>query len=159
MHKVRLPFLSLPRITLRGFLSLLRSRLMPRSRSIFALLAILLAGSGTISATPPVESHDPRVILNMGKTRGLVFSPTPEYPKEALKKHWGGSGLFEVQFRRDGLASAVFVTLSTGHKVLDDSVTRTLRQWRSWKGYRFIVVAVPITFAPGDVEKPARKKQ
>ena len=97
--------------------------------------------------------------MNLGKTRGLVFSPTPEYPKEALTKRWGGFGLFEVQFRRDGLASAVFVTLSTGHKVLDDSVTRTLRQWRSWKGYRFIVVAVPITFESGKGEKPPRKKQ
>ena len=97
--------------------------------------------------------------MNMGKTRGLVFSPAPEYPKEALQKHWGGWGLFEVQFRREGVPSAVYVTLSTGHKVLDDSVVRTLRQWRSWKGYRFMVYAVPITFSTGDVEKPAHKKQ
>lgn len=87
------------------------------------LLAIVLAGCGTLFAALPGDTHEPRVIVNMGTTRGLVFSPTPEYPGEALKKHWGGSGLFELQFRRDGLASAVFVTLSTGHKVLADSVT------------------------------------
>lgn len=125
------------------------------ARSLLALLAILLIETGTAGAIP-AGSDGPRVVVNMGKTRGLVYSPSPEYPKEAIKKHWGGSGLFEVQFRRDGLASAVFVTLSTGHKVLDDAVTSTLRQWRSWKGYSFIVAAVPVTFTPGDEKKAAK---
>lgn len=117
-------------------------------RLILPAIAILLALARPVMAAP-AASAAPQVIMKIGKPKGLVYSPTPEHPKEALRKHWGGSGLFEVQFRRDGNASAVFVTLSTGHKVLDEAVTRTLHQWRSWKGYRFIMVAVPITFAPG----------
>lgn len=127
-------------------------------RLIVAVLLIFVAGSGILSAAP-AESPEPRVILNVSKMKPLMYSPTPEYPKEALRKRWGGAGLFEVQFRRDGLVSAVFVTLSTGHKVLDDSATSTLRQWRCWKGYRTIVIGVPIAFAPGGEKKPASKQK
>lgn len=116
----------------------------------------LILGSQILAA--PADSHEPAVILNMSKAKGLVYSPTPGYPKEALRKHWGGSGIFEVQFRRDGLPSAVFVTLSTGHKELDESVTSVLRQWRSWKGYRIIVMMVPVTFASGEAKKTVAKK-
>lgn len=125
-------------------------------RLTVAAITIFLAISRPLIAAP-AESHQPQVIMNMKKARCLVYSPTPEYPTEALQKHWGGSGLFEVQFRRDGQISAVFVTLSTGHKVLDDAVTRTLHQWRSWKGYRFIMVAVPVTFTPGGEGKAGNK--
>jgi TonB family protein len=130
---------------------------MSRLPRLIAALFLLLVSQ--ISWAAPADSPEPRVILNMGKAKGLVYSPTPEYPKEALKKHWGGLGIFEVQFRRDGLPSAVFVTLSTGHKELDESVTSTLRQWRSWKGYRGIVMMVPVTFAPGEVKNPVAKKE
>jgi len=85
--------------------------------------------------------------------KGLEYAPAPEYPKEALKKHWGGFGIFEVQCRRDGKVWAVFVTLSTGHKVLDDAAVATLHQWRSWKGYKLVVFPVPITFDPGSSGK------
>ena len=100
----------------------------------------------------PAAHHEPKVIVDTSKARGLVYAPVPEYPKEARKNHWGGFGIFEVQFRRDGLVHAVFVTMSTGHKVLDDATVSTLRQWRSWKGYKMIALMVPITFALGDKE-------
>ena len=66
--------------------------------------------------------------------------------------------IFEVQFRRNGTASAVFVTLSTGYKVLDDAARVALRQRRGWKiGPR--VAMVPITFASGREKEPAHKQR
>jgi len=78
------------------------SRLTPLIAAFFLLLG------SQMSWAAPADSPEPRVILNMRKAKGLAYSPTPEYPKEALRKHWGGFGIFEVQFRRDGLPSAVF---------------------------------------------------
>ena len=104
------------------------------------------------------ESDEAKVIMDVSKMKGLVYSPPPQYPSEARKNHWGGFGIFEVQFRRNGSVSAVFVTLSTGHKVLDNAATIALRQWRGWKvGPR--VAMVPIAFASGREKKPADKKR
>ena len=143
-----LPRLRIP-LTI-NFISMLQPRL------ILAILASLMMGSAT--GAPP-ESVAPKVVVHIGKTRGLVYSPTPGYPKEAIKRHWGGLGLYEIHFRGDGLVSAVFVTLSAGHKVLDDAVVSTLHQWRYWKGYRGVVLAVPVTFVSGDNKTPGTGKQ
>ena len=120
------------------------------------VLAPLSAKAKTISESTSGR-FGPRVIMDMKKVRGLYYSPAPEYPKEALKKHWGGSGLFEVQCRRDGKVWAVFVTLSTGHKILDDATVAALHQWRSWKGYKLVVFAVPIMFDPGNRNRPTHE--
>jgi len=124
----------------------------------FTLIAFLII----VSATPrqgfaePAKTDEPRVIMDVSKAKFLVYSPPPQYPSEARKNHWGGFGIFEVQLRH-GVASAVFVTLSTGHKVLDNAATTALRQWRSWKDHPRAVM-VPITFAPGGANKKARDK-
>ncbi len=123
------------------------------------ILFVLVVAAPRILSAAAAESQQPRVFMNISKTKGLVYSPAPEYPKEALKNHWGGFGIFEVQFRGDGLVHAVFVTLSTGHKVLDDATVSTLRQWRSWKGYKMIVAMVPITFAPSGEKKKVSKRK
>ena len=123
-------------------------------RIVPTLLVFVVLSVNILAA--PVQNQEPRVIMDVSKIKTLTYSPTPDYPKEARKNHWGGSGLFEIHFRRDGLVSAVFVILSTGHKVLDDAASSTLRQWHSWKGYRTIVAAVTIVFAPGG-EKPTAK--
>ena len=130
---------------------------MSRFSQLIVVLAFFLTGPSMFSAASAGNS-EPRVLVNTSKMRGLVYAPAPEYPKEALKNHWGGFGIFEVQFRGDGLVHAVFVTMSTGHKVLDDTTVSTLRQWRSWKGYRMIAAMVPVTFAVGDNDKQAKRK-
>lgn len=91
----------------------------------------------------------PKVIINVSKIRPLVSSPLPQYPKEAVKNHWGGFGIFEVHFRQtDGTASAVFVLLSTNHKILDDAAKTALMRWRCWSGNTRVAM-VPVTFAAG----------
>ena len=95
--------------------------------------------------------------MDVSKAKFLTYSPAPVYPVEARKQHWGGTGIFEVQFRR-GVAVGVFVTMSTGHKALDNAAVAALRQWRSWKDI-VRVVMVPITFATGDEKKSVSKKQ
>jgi len=130
---------------------------MPQFLRLTITAFCVLAFGGNRLLAAPAENKEPRVIMDVHKIRPLTYSPTPEYPKEARRNHWGGSGLFEIHFRRDGLVSATFVILSTGHKVLDDAVTSTLRQWHSWKGYKAIVVAVTIRFVPGGKDQPTAK--
>ena len=89
--------------------------------------------------------------MDVSKAKFLVHAPPPEYPAEALKNRWGGTGFFEVQFRR-GVAVGAFVTMSTGHKVLDNAALAALRQWRSWKDITRVML-VPITFAPTGEKK------
>jgi len=91
--------------------------------------------------------------MDVSKVKVLTYSPSPEYPKDARKNGWEGSGLFEIHFRRDGLVSATFVILSTSHKILGDAVTSTLRQWHSWKGYKAIVIAMTIKFVSSEGKK------
>jgi hypothetical protein len=119
------------------------------------LLTIVVAGLGSMSA--PAESDEPKVVMDVSKAKFIVYSPAPQFPKAALINHLGGSGIYEVQFRR-GVASAVFVTMSTGHKVLDDAAIVALRQWRSWKDVSRVMM-VPITFVSGSGTKPADNRE
>jgi TonB family protein len=121
--------------------------------TLLALAPLSLDAKTTSKAETAPPATGPRVIMDLKKVKGLYYSPAPEYPKEAIEKHWGGSGLYEVQFRRDGRVWVVYVTLSTGHKILDDAVVATLHQWRSWKGYKLIVVGAWIKFDPGAISK------
>jgi len=74
----------------------------------------------------------------------------------STQKSLGGTGFFEVQFR-GGNAVGVFVTMSTGHKVLDDAALTALRQWHSWKDI-VRVMMVPITFSVGAEKKSVSKQ-
>jgi hypothetical protein len=112
---------------------------------LLAFLLIVLAFPKLGNAAP-VNAGEPKVVMDVSKAKFLVYSPPPEYPAEARRNHWGGSGFFEVQFRR-GVAVGVFITMSTGRKVLDNAALATLRQWRSWKDITRVML-VPITFAP-----------
>jgi hypothetical protein len=105
----------------------------------------------------PANSDEPKVIMDVSKAKYIVYSPLPQYPEQARKNHWGGFGIFEVQFRH-GVASAVFVTLSTSTRYWMDAAVVALRQWRSWKD-RPRVTMVPITFASGGEKKPTDKQR
>ena len=146
--------------TSRGPLKPTSVRIIPIvvAATLLALGSLALEAKLMPTPTPAGTPSGPRVIMNLKKVKGLYYSPAPEYPEEALEKHWGGSGLFEVQFRREGRVWAVFVTLSTGHKILDDAVVATLHQWRSWKGYKLIVVGAWIRFDPGARTESAHER-
>jgi hypothetical protein len=79
--------------------------------------ALLFGSRKNLPAAPsPTPTQAPKVILDTTKAKGLVYAPIPEYPNEALKNHWGGFGIFEVQFRRDGKPWAVYVTMPPGQR-------------------------------------------
>jgi hypothetical protein len=124
--------------------------------ALLALVLLVSAGLGSVSAVA-ADNSEPKVIMDVSKAKYIVYSPAPQYPKVARINHLGGFGIYEVQFRR-GVASAVFVTMSTGHKVLDDAAVVALRQWRSWKDVSRVMM-VPITFASSSGTEPANNRQ
>lgn len=118
----------------------------PVGRGLVPLAFLLIAlAFPKLGKAAPANAGEPKVIMDVSKAKFLVYSPPPQYPAEARKNHWGGSGFFEVQFRR-GVAVGAFVTMSTGHKVLDNAALAALRQWRSWKDITRVML-VPITFS------------
>lgn len=77
------------------------------------------------------SAHRPRVYADASLVNGLVATPLPNYPLEAVKKDWGGLGVFELRFRSDGTVKDVVTVLTTEHQLLDDTARAALWQWRS----------------------------
>jgi TonB family protein len=76
----------------------------------------------------------------------LLKHPTPEYPLEARRKLWKGSGMFELEFdQKTGQVRDVRVIKSTGRAVLDAYSIRALKLWRA-KPQSLKVMRVPVTF-------------
>jgi TonB family protein len=75
-------------------------------------------------------SHLPRVRADASLVAGLITAPVPKYPLEAAEKQWGGFGVFELRFRRDGTVQEVVTVLTTEHKLLDEAARAALLQWR-----------------------------
>jgi TonB family protein len=74
-----------------------------------------------------------------------LSSPKPQYPLEARKQHWTGSGLFRCDIRSDGTVASVNVLQSTGHQMLDQAAVTALRQWRFRPG-DMKAIKIPMDF-------------
>jgi TonB family protein len=63
--------------------------------------------------------------------RWVMRSPTPQYPVAAREHHITGAGIFVVRVQiKTGRVKEVIVARSTGHAILDNAATKTLREWR-----------------------------
>ena len=58
----------------------------------------------------------------------------PEYPYEAKRDHWSGSGIFRAFVTPTGKVERVTVVKSTGYRVMDDSTVTAARRWRAQPG-------------------------
>ena len=68
------------------------------------------AGFKAMITSPVADTRKPYSIP-------MPYAPLPEYPLEALAKHWTGSGLFMVSADvDDGLVNGVTTVRSTGPK-------------------------------------------
>ena len=76
----------------------------------------------------------------------LVEYPRPRMPEEARKHHWAGDFIAELHVSAKGSVDDVKVLKSTGHAILDEEATRTLRAWRFRPEVASFRAKVPITF-------------
>ena len=61
----------------------------------------------------------------------ILSKPKIQYPTQARRQHLQGEGMFCLNVNYEtGTVSSVDVWQSTGHKILDDTAIRTLRNWR-----------------------------
>jgi TonB family protein len=59
------------------------------------------------------------------------YTPAPEYPFEARRRHIAGSGYFRLHVQaRTGLVKLVEVEQSTGSQILDVAAINTYKLWR-----------------------------
>lgn len=79
-------------------------------------------------------SGRPRVYVDASLISGLVVAPVPNYPKIAVREGWGGLGVFELRFRRDGSVKEVTTLLTTEHQLLDETARASLAKWRCRPG-------------------------
>lgn len=84
-----------------------------------------------------------------------LYSPRPDYPKEAKQKHLTGSGVLVLRVdKASGKVTSAKMEKSTGHKILDDSAIRAFKNW-SFQSGKFSVVHVPITYTLNRDHRPA----
>jgi len=74
-----------------------------------------------------------------------LYAPRPQYPLEARKHHWTGSGLFVCNIRSNGTVASVDVLQSTGYQMLDQAAITAFRQWRFQPG-DMKAVKIPMDF-------------
>ena len=72
-----------------------------------------------------------------------LYAPRPQYPLEARKHHWTGSGLVGCNIRSDGTAASVDVIRSTGHQMLDQAAITAFLQWRFQPGDKLVMKKLP----------------
>jgi TonB family protein len=86
-----------------------------------------------------------------GRTAAYARNPLPPYPREARERGWQGTTLLRVEVLADGIAGKIEVAESSGHLILDEACTETVRGWkfspaRSGDAPIRSVVEIPISF-------------
>ncbi len=94
------------------------------------------------------QAHGSGVTTSVGVLRRI----NPLYPLIAKKSGWEGTVLIRVAVEKNGRASKVDVSRSSGHKVLDDAAVKAVKRW-SFRPARDgnipirSVVVIPIGFS------------
>lgn len=84
------------------------------------------------------------VSMSSAKAQAL-FSPRPEYPYEARRRHATGSGVCVLTIDSSGSVSDAEMSTSTGSPILDSATISAFKRWRFRPG-AFSKVRVPITY-------------
>jgi TonB family protein len=76
-----------------------------------------------------------------------LYSPPPEYPSIARKKHLEGSGFFRLVIDKEsGAVARVDTVRTTGHEILDQAAISAFRKWR-FQPHHLEAAQVPINFS------------
>jgi TonB family protein len=96
-------------------------------------LCFLFAMAASTTLALP-SKYGPRFETDTGTTsflrQQLISGGNIYYPDDAMRAQLQGGGLFRMQLRPDGTVQSVTVQLSTGYTMLDEYVTRTLKDYR-----------------------------
>ncbi len=123
------------------------------------LVASLMLTAVVTAAERPTASKKPSgVVLTESQAAQLsAYTPKPNYPREARRRHITGHGVFKLYVDvSTGLVRSVEVMQSTGSEILDAAATTTYKLWRLkpelLRRYRNaaapdkVIVRVPVTF-------------
>jgi len=59
-----------------------------------------------------------------------LHNPSPVYPEMAIFLGYQGNALVRIKVSAKGISQGVEILRSSGHKILDDAVTKALKKWR-----------------------------
>ena len=72
-------------------------------------------------------------------------SPKPTYPAEARRKEWTGVVYLRVSISSSGKVTAVSVSRSSGHSILDNAAVSAMKRWKFRPAKNRAGEAVPST--------------
>ena len=125
-------------------------------KSWITLFAFLVSGLAVAQDSDPVVLNGPRldvVILNGPKQNALIcrgrkkniagcvtppqatYTPDPDYPEKARKKHQRGTVLLDLLVGADGLTRAARVTQGINQE-LDGAALRAVKKWKFTPAFR-----------------------
>ena len=103
----------------------------------------------TTAAGTVTLRDDQRVTLSL-------YSPMPDYPLEARRRHLTGTGTYVLDVDGAGRVTSVRVFISAGHPVLDRAAVKTLERWRFYpRGAFRVQVSVP--FGPSNKANESKR--
>ena len=59
-----------------------------------------------------------------------LHNPSPKYPEMAIFLGYQGNAIVRIKVSAKGLSERVEIIRSSGHKILDEAVTKALKKWR-----------------------------
>jgi TonB family protein len=125
---------------------------------LLLVAGLMLTAAVAVADRPAAPKNPSGVVLTESEAAQLsVYTPKPDYPIEARRRHIKGRGVFKLYVDTStGLVRSVEVMQSTGSEILDAAATKTYRRWRLkpelLRRYRNatapdkVVVKVPMTF-------------
>ena len=136
----------------------------PQQEQVLPPLPLALAENKTTNLPPAVNSfaNKDKSLLPEKKTAPVTVihtkaipkyktNPDPLYPRIAKKRGYQGQVLLLVTVSKQGTVKKVTISKSSGHKVLDKSALKTVKQWHFYPGTKDgkpveMSVTIPIRF-------------
>jgi TonB family protein len=125
---------------------------------LLLVAGLMLTAAVALAERPTVSKKPSGIVLTESQAAQLsVYTPKPDYPLEARRRHITGRGVFKLYADvSTGLIRSVEVRQSTGSAILDAAATNTYKRWRLkpelLRRYRkaaapdTVIVNVPVTF-------------
>jgi TonB family protein len=127
-------------------------------RHLLLIAGLTFTAAAALAEGPTASKKPSGVILNASQAAQLsVYTPKPDYPPEARRRHIVGRGVFRLYVDAGtGLVHSVEVKRSTGSDILGAAAKNTYKRWRLkpevLRRYRnvsasdTVIVNVPVTF-------------
>ncbi len=120
---------------------------MIRKAIVIPLLILFTSAASALAQRTAGDAAAQIVVTSrVGNFGGLVrYAPMPAMPAAAIQQHLSGHGVYAVDIGVGGLVDDVRVVRSTGHRILDEAATATLRRWVVVP-HKLYKITVPLDF-------------